>query len=76
MFLQIAPELNYSLHAGDQQAMDIIKGMSPVAWQHVNLFGSIEFSQAPSCVNLEALAARYADPDYWNRTLREDADDI
>lgn len=62
--------------AGDQQAMDIIKGMSPVAWQHVNLFGSIEFSQAPSCVDLDALAARYADADYWSRALREDADDI
>ena len=33
--------------AGDQAAMDIIKGVSPVAWQHVNLFGTIEFSQTP-----------------------------
>ena len=25
--------------AEDQEAMDVIKGVSPIAWQHVNLFG-------------------------------------
>lgn len=30
--------------AGDQGAQAIIKGISPVAWQHVNLLGSFEFS--------------------------------
>ena len=61
--------------AGDQAAMDIIKGVSPVAWQHVNLFGTIEFSQTPLSIDLDALAARYDDPDYWNRALRGDLDD-
>ena len=61
--------------AGDQAAMDIIKGVSPVAWQHVNLFGTIEFSQTPMSIDLDALAARYDDPDYWNRALRGDLDD-
>ena len=28
----------------DQTAMDAIQGMSPVAWQHVNLIGKFEFS--------------------------------
>jgi TnpA family transposase len=62
--------------AGDQAAMDFVNGVSPVAWQHVNLFGSIEFSQTPSSIDLDALAARYDDPDYWNRALRVDLDDI
>ena len=61
--------------AGDQAAMDIIKGVSPVAWQHINLFGTIEFSQTPLSIDLDALAARYDDPDYWNRALRGDLDD-
>jgi len=42
---------------GDQAAMNIIKGVSPVAWQHVNLFGTIEFSQTPLSIDLDALAA-------------------
>ena len=52
--------------ANDQQAMAIIRGISPVAWQHVNLFGTFEFSPAESTVDLDALAARYSDPGYWS----------
>jgi hypothetical protein len=46
-----------------------VKGVSPVAWQHVNLFGTIEFSRTPLSIDIDALA-RYDDPDYWNRALR------
>ena len=56
---------------GDQAAMDIIKGMSPVAWQHINLFGSFEFNSSTSKVDLNALVARFADPDVWNKALQE-----
>ena len=38
-----------------------LRGISPVAWQHVNLFGSFQFSDAASKVDIDALAARYAD---------------
>lgn len=58
--------------ANDHQAMAIIRGISPVAWQHVNLFGTFEFSPAESKVDLEALAARYIDPVYWSQVLREE----
>ena len=58
--------------ANDQQAMAIIQGISPVAWQHVNLFGTFEFSPAGSKVDLEALAARYIDPVYWSKVLQEE----
>jgi hypothetical protein len=30
--------------AEDQEAMDVIKGVSPIAWQHVNLFSTFEFN--------------------------------
>jgi len=58
--------------AGDQVAMDVIRGMSPVAWQHVNLFGTFEFNPAVSKIDIDALVARYADPAYWNNALKEE----
>ena len=58
--------------AKDQQAMAIIRGISPVAWQHVNLFGTFECSPAGSTVDLEALAARYIDPVSWSQVLQEE----
>jgi hypothetical protein len=58
--------------ANDQQAMAVIQGISPVAWQHVNLFGTFEFSPAASPVDLDALAARYIDPVYWSKVLHEE----
>lgn len=53
----------------DQEALAIIKRISPVAWQHVNLFGSFEFSQSTSKVDIDALVACYADPTYWSKAL-------
>lgn len=32
--------------AGDREAMEILAGMLPIAWQHINLFGLFEFSAA------------------------------
>ncbi len=46
----------------DQKAMELIQRISPIAWQHVNLFGTFEFSSALSKVDLDALAAHYATP--------------
>ena len=61
--------------AGDQQAIDLLRGISPVAWQHVNLFGAIEFSPRTSIVDLDALATRYSDPEYWSKVLQEEYDE-
>ncbi len=61
--------------AGDQQAIDLLRGISPVAWQHVNLFGAIEFSPRVSTVDLDALATRYSDPEYWSKVLQEEFDE-
>ena len=60
------------LAAGDLDAVAFIKGMSPVAWQHVNLFGSIEFSNDDLDIDIAALAARYADAEFWHRATRDD----
>jgi len=61
-------------NAGDQEALTIIQGISPVAWQHINLFGSFEFSPSTSKVDIDALVARYADPAYWNKALKNDVE--
>jgi TnpA family transposase len=60
--------------AGDQEAMAMIKGISPVAWQHVNLIGKFEFSTAESMVDIDALVAGYADQAFWNRASRNEPD--
>ena len=51
--------------AGDLEAAELVKKVSPVAWQHVNLFGSFEFTDTESGIDLDVLAAQFADPDYW-----------
>jgi len=58
------------LAAGDLEAIAIIKGISPIAWQHVNLFGRFEFNETTSKVDMAALAARYADPMYWSKAMQ------
>lgn len=57
--------------SGDVEAIKILRGISPVAWQHINLFGSFEFSPAVDKIDIDALVARYADPEYWSSTLQE-----
>ena len=49
--------------AGDHAAADIVKDISPNAWQHVHLIGAFDFEQTESQIDIDALAARYDDPD-------------
>jgi hypothetical protein len=60
--------------ANDQEALAIIKDISPVAWQHINLFGKFEFSPSTSQVDIDALVARYADPTYWHQAIQAEAE--
>jgi len=60
------------LAAGDREAFENLKGVSPVAWRHVNLTGSFDFSATASPIDLDALTARYADPEIWCRSLQEE----
>ena len=61
--------------AGDHAAAEIVKDISPNAWQHVHLIGAFDFEQTESQIDIDALAARYDDPDFWNRALVEAPDD-
>ncbi|MBW8831149.1 MAG: Tn3 family transposase [Burkholderiales bacterium] len=57
--------------ASDEEAIEILRGISPVAWQHVNLFGTFEFNDAPTKVDIDALAALFADARYWSQALKD-----
>ena len=41
--------------AGDTQAAALLKQVSPVAWQHINLYGRYEFSRAPEAIDIDAI---------------------
>ena len=43
------------LAANDQNAIEILKGISPVAWRNVNLIGNFDFTTGTSPVDIEAL---------------------
>jgi len=60
------------LAAGEREAFEQLRGVSPVAWRHVNLTGSFDFSVTASSIDLETLAARYADPEIWRRSWQEE----
>lgn len=57
--------------ASDEEAIKILRGISPVAWQHVNLFGTFEFNDTPTKVDIDALAALFADARYWSQALKD-----
>jgi hypothetical protein len=59
------------LAAGDLEAVKILKGTSPVAWRNVNLIGNFDFTISSMPVDIEALAARYQDEDFWRRSMQE-----
>jgi Tn3 transposase DDE domain len=65
----------HKLAANDQNAIEILKGISPVAWRNVNLIGNFDFTTGTSPVDIEALAERYENRDFWRRSLQEADDD-
>ncbi len=62
------------LAVDDKEAIKILKGISPVAWHNFNLTGNFDFTTGASPVDIEALAARYENPDFWRRSMKEEDD--
>ncbi|MDA8308213.1 MAG: Tn3 family transposase [Deltaproteobacteria bacterium] len=60
------------LAVDDKEAIEILKGISPVAWRNFNLTGNFDFTTGASPVDIEALAVRYENPDFWRRSLKEE----
>ncbi len=61
--------------AGDDEAIRILRKTSPVAWRDVNLFGNFHFRAGASPVDIEAMTARFNNPDFWRRSMQEGGDD-
>ena len=61
--------------AGDLDAIKIFQGISPVAWRNVHLIGNFDFTAGSSEVDIEALAARYQNEDFWRRSMSEAEDE-
>jgi TnpA family transposase len=59
------------LAAEDLEAITILKGTSPVAWRNVNLIGNFDFTISSMPIDIEALAARYQNEDFWRRSMQE-----
>jgi len=52
--------LSYKEKAGDNQSAEMLKQVSPVAWQHINLHGRYEFSRQPEDINMDDIIERLA----------------
>jgi hypothetical protein len=57
--------------SGDHAAAAVVKSTSPNAWAHVHLIGAFDFEKTGAGIDIDALAARYNDPVFWNRALVE-----
>nr|WP_286675250.1 Tn3 family transposase [Bacillus mycoides] len=51
--------------------MNILKYISPVAWQHINFYGRYEFSKSPTVVNLETTFESISEDDVLTRLMTE-----
>ena len=47
--------LIYKERGGDAQGAALLKQVSPVAWQHINLYGRYEFSKSPEIIDFDAI---------------------
>ncbi len=52
--------LDYKEAAGDIQGVTLLKQVSPVAWQHINLYGRYEFRKGPEAINISEIAKELA----------------
>jgi len=52
--------LSYKEEAGDSQNADLLKQVSPIAWQHINLHGRYEFSKGPEDINIDDMIEQLA----------------
>ena len=51
---------SYKEKTGDNQNAEMLKQVSPIAWQHINLHGRYEFSKQPEDINMDDSIERLA----------------
>jgi hypothetical protein len=47
--------LAYKAGVGDAQGAALLKQISPVAWQHINLYGRYEFRKSPEIIDFDEI---------------------
>ena len=52
--------LEYKEAAGDVQGANLLKQVSPVAWQHIHFFGRYEFRKGPEAINMREIVRELA----------------
>ena len=52
--------LAYKEKNGDVHGANMLKRISPVAWQHINFYGRYEFSKQPETIDMEAIIHQLA----------------
>jgi len=62
------------LAANDQAAIAVLRKTSPVAWRNVNLIGAMDFRGDASTIDIESLVARFADPEFWKKSLQDESE--
>ena len=58
--LLLSSVLAYKEAAGDVQGANVLKRVSPVAWQHINFFGRYEFCNGPETINMHEIVRELA----------------
>jgi hypothetical protein len=56
---------DYKEAAGDAQGVALLKHISPVAWQHINLCGRYEFRNGPEAINSNEMVRELAQLPVW-----------
>jgi TnpA family transposase len=57
--------LDYKEATGDVQGAALLKHISPVAWQHINLCGRYEFCNGPEAINIHEIVRELAQLPVW-----------
>ena len=57
--------LEYKEAAGDVQGAALLKHISPVAWQHINVHGRYEFRNGPEAININEIVRELGQFSVW-----------
>jgi TnpA family transposase len=52
--------LDYKERTGDIQGAELLKQISPIAWQHINFYGRYEFRKVPEAINMNEIIQKLA----------------
>ena len=43
------------VYSGDTEGAALLAQVSPVAWQHINVYGRYEFNRGPTAINMQEI---------------------